>query len=141
MTTLCCLIQKESCLEPILPAAISAVNRHVAKVLESGKHTKLRGKYNKYSPELRAEIGRVAGQVGTKSTAVRFTKQLGKRVNESTVRSIRKAYREALSRKRKSGEAGDRVLSIRPKKRGKPLLLGDKIDASVQQYILSVAHL
>ena len=39
-------------------------------------------------PELRAEIGKVASQIGVKVAAIRFTKRLGKHVNESTVRSI-----------------------------------------------------
>ena len=47
-------------------------------------------------PELRAEIGKVVSQIGIKAVGICFTKRLGKHVNESTVRSIRKAYREAL---------------------------------------------
>ena len=64
--------------------------------------------------------------------AIRFTKRLGKHINESTVRSIKKAYREALLIRRKSGKAKDAILSsVHPKKHGKPLLLGKKIDAAV----------
>ena len=56
--------------------AISSANRHVAEIL---KHTKRpRGKYNSYTPELRAEIGKVASQIGIKAAASRFTKRLGK---------------------------------------------------------------
>ena len=62
-------------------------------------------------PELRAEIGKVASQIGIKAAAFRFTKRLGKHVNESTVRSIKKAYREALLIRRKSGKVKDEVLS------------------------------
>ena len=40
--------------------AISSANRHVSEIL---KHTKRpRGKYNSYTPELRAEIGKVASK-------------------------------------------------------------------------------
>ena len=117
--------------------AISSANRHVAEILKRTKRP--RGKYNSYTPELRAEIGKVASQIGIKAAAIRFTKRLGKHVNESTVRSIRKAYREALLIRRKSGKAKDGVLSsVHPKKRGKPLLLGKKIDAVVQEYILKL---
>ena len=70
-----------------------------------------------------------------------FTKKFGKRVNESTVRSIRKAYREALLKRRKSGKAKDGVLSsVHPQKQGKPLLLGEKIDTVVQEYILKLCE-
>ena len=117
--------------------AISSANRHVSEIL---KHTKRpRGKYNSYTPELRAEIGKVASQIGIKAAAFRFTKRLGKHVNESTVRSIKKAYREALLIRRKSGKVKDEVMSsVHPKKRGKPLLLGKKTDSVVQEYILKL---
>ena len=50
--------------------AISSANRHVAEIL---KHTKRpRGKYNSYTPELRAEIGKVVSQIGIKVAAIRF---------------------------------------------------------------------
>ena len=103
---------------------LSRTNRHMAEIL---KHTKWPcGKYNSYMPELRAEIGKVASQIGIKVAAIHFTKRLGKHVNESTVRSIRKAYREALLIRQKSGTAKDGVLlSVHPKKYGKPLLLAD----------------
>ena len=92
-------------------------------------------------PELRAEIGKVASQIGIKAAAFRFTTRLGKHINESTVRSIRKAYREALLIRQKSGKAKDGVLSsVYPKKHGKPLLLGKKIDAVVQDYILKLCE-
>ena len=43
------------------------------------------GKYNKYSPQVRANIGRMATLIGPNSTAVRYTKLLGINVCESTV--------------------------------------------------------
>ena len=52
-------------------------------------------------------MGKVASQIGIKAAAFRFTKRLGKHVNESTVRSIKKAYIEALLIRRKSGKVKD----------------------------------
>ena len=50
--------------------AISSANRHVAEIL---MHTKRpQRKYNSYMPELRAEIGKVASQIGIKAAAICF---------------------------------------------------------------------
>ena len=122
--------------ERVSRRAILSANRQVEKVLEVKRRTKRRGKYNTYSKELRAEIGWKASRIGVKSTAARFTRRLGKKVNESTVRSILKAYKQKealLTRKRKAQNKPLKLLP--PKKRGKPLLLGEKIDMAVQQYI------
>ena len=45
-------------------------------VLEVQKRAQKRGKYNKYTPEVRAKIGRMASLIGPHSTAVRYTKLL-----------------------------------------------------------------
>ena len=80
-------------------------------------------------------------QIGIKAEAICFTKRLRKHVNESTVRSIRKAYRETLLIRRKSGKAKVGVLlSVHPKKRCKVLLLGKKVDAVVQEFILKLCE-
>ena len=57
------------------------------------------------------------------------------------MRSIGKAYREALLIRRKSGKAKDGVLlSVHSKKRGKLLLLGKKVDAVVKEFILKLCE-
>jgi len=77
--------------EKVPRRAILSANQHVAKVVEKRKHPKRHGKYNIYSREDRAEIGWTASKISVKPTAVRFTKRLGRKVNESSVRSILKA--------------------------------------------------
>ena len=106
--------------------AMVSANKVVSEVQ---KRAQKRGKYNKYTPEVRTKIGKMASLIGPHSTAVRYTKLLGKNVRESTVRGIMKLYWELCARKR--GLADDSELQ-----RGKPLLLGGQVDKAVQLYIL-----
>ena len=55
--------------------AMVSANKVVSEVQ---KRAQKRGKYNKYTPEVRAKIGRMASLIGPHSTAVRYTKLLGK---------------------------------------------------------------
>jgi len=56
-------------------------------------------------------------------------------VNESTVRSILKAYKEKEAHLKRKRKTKDKPLELLPpKKCGKPLLLGKKMDLAVQQY-------
>ena len=78
-------------------------------------------------------------QIRIKGGAIRFTKRFSKYVNESTVRSMRKAYREALLIRQKLGKAKDGVLlSVHSKKRGKLLILGKKVDAVVKNSYIHI---
>ena len=127
--------------ERVSRRAILSANRQVEKVLEVKRRTKRRGKYNTYSKELRTEIGWKASRIGVKSTAARFTRRLGKKVNESTVRSMLKAYKQKEGRLTRKRKVQNKPLkSLPPKKRGKPLLLGEKIDMAVQQYIRNLCE-
>ena len=60
-----------------------------------------------------------------------------KKLNESTVRGFKNAYREELIKNRAACEDVD-IQELQPKKRGRPLLLGDHLDDAVQKYILDV---
>ena len=69
--------------------------------------------------------------------AVRKFSKDDKKLNESTVRGFKNAYREELIKKRAACEDVD-IRELQPKKRGRPLLLGDHLDDAVQKYILDV---
>ena len=88
-----------------------------------------RGDYNFYSPEIRADIGKKACENGVANTAKKFSKSLGKNVNESTVRIIRKAYLRA-----KSKALQNEISKLPKKEAGRPLLLG-KYDDDVVDYV------
>ena len=57
--------------------------------------------YTRYTAQERADIGRYAHQNGVTAAARHFSR-LGQHLRESSIRSIRTAYREELGRKRKA---------------------------------------
>ena len=92
----------------------------------------------RYSPSVRAEIGRYACLHGTTAAARHFTRKLGHCLNASTVYSIKKVFKEERAKKRT--ERDDEDVKVLPlKKRGRPLLLGEDLDRKVQQYLLKVS--
>ena len=76
-----------------------------------------------YSPELRAEIGKYAILHGTTAASVFFSRKLARKVSETSIHSIKKAYLERLQQKRKD-DSDDELSSLPPQKRGRPTLLG-----------------
>lgn len=94
----------------IPPKEIASAN----KLVKETEATR-REPYNKFSPETRAAIGEYASHHGPTKTARRFTKLLKTSVNESTVRSIHKAYVLEVSRKRKFEDCP--TISVLPTKK------------------------
>ena len=85
-----------------------------------------RGEYSVYSDQTRLNIAKSALEIGVNKTARKFSQQLGKKVNESTVRNMKKSYLQHLQK-------GDHPTSLPKSPRGRPLMLGD-IDQSVQTF-------
>ena len=56
----------------------------------------LRENYNKYTAKQRAEIGKYASENGTVAAVRKYSKQLEKGINESTIRGFKKAYEVEL---------------------------------------------
>ena len=82
--------------EGIDPAMVRTANDEIAKVLSSqdardsgesssGGVKKKRGSYGFYTPEQRSKTGRYTAENGVNVAAQKFTKDLGCKVNESTV--------------------------------------------------------
>ena len=91
----------------------------------------------RYSPSVRAEIGKYASQHGVSATARFYTWKFGHSISETTTHSLKKAYLQSVRGKRAADDEGDvRLLPI--KKRGRPVLLGQVLDRKVQQYLMRV---
>ena len=91
------------------------------------------GEYKTYSSELRLKIGKYGATHGVTKAARYFSKELGKHINESTVRGMVKAYQKELA----TGEA-EEISSLPPSKRGRPLMLGDQLDDAVIEHLQSI---
>ena len=92
-----------------------------------------RGKYNSYSPEERAQIGKYALENGNTRAARHFSKVLNRKINESTARRLKSEYVQALAQK--NDPEGPLVKCLPTKTQGRLLLLGQDIDKAVQEYI------
>ena len=118
--------------------AIAAANKEVTRVLQQQTMVKQRGKYNTYSPKERAEIGKYAVQNGISSTRRVFSRKPGMKINNSTISCIKTAYEQERARKCEKGKEGAHVLALPVKKRGRHVLLGERLDEFVQKYVLKV---
>ena len=56
-------------------------------------------------------------------------------LNESTVRGMKKKYNESLNLKNRKLDFEDDITELHPKKRGRPLLVGAKLDTKVQKCV------
>ena len=87
-----------------------------------------RGNYASYSPEIRAEIGKIASLHGNLAAIEHFKKKLNIEIPESTIRGLK----EKFINKKLAGEK--EVKSLGFAQRGRPMRLG-KYDALVQECI------
>ena len=95
-------------------------NHEVSGALSNSTSRKRGLQYSNYPPEIRAKIGKYACAHGTQPAVRKFTKDLGKLLSESTVRSMKKRYLEELSKRKDPTD----VTSLEHKNRGQPLLVG-----------------
>ena len=76
---------------------VEAANKEVANALQSMSEKKTsHGKYNSYTPQQRAKIGKYAAKNGPIKAAKHFTTTWGIHVNELTVRRLKLEYLEKL---------------------------------------------
>ena len=83
-------------------------------------------------------MGKLVCTIGIMAAAKSFSRNLGVTVNESTVHGCKKAYIAERSAKRLREEEDLSVNKLQPKKKGRSLLLGKKLDDDVQEYILKL---
>ena len=60
------------------------------------------------------------------------------KINNNTISCIKTAYEQERARKCEKGEEGAHVLALPVKKRGRHVLLGERLDEFVQKYVLKV---
>lgn len=85
----------------------------------------------RYSPDERAEIGKYASLHGATAAARRYSKKFGVKIGTSTVQCIKKDYEKAI-------KEGRSVNSLPENKRGRPFLLGNKLDNLLQVYLKKI---
>ena len=123
---------------------VEAANKEVTNALQSAAENGRRGKYNSYTPEQRAKIGKYAAENGPTNAAKHFTSRWGININESTARRLKSEYleklKEAVSEAAKSevAEKSVTVDALETKQKGRPLLLGVDLDEAVQEYVRSL---
>ncbi|XP_071943475.1 uncharacterized protein [Antedon mediterranea] len=112
-------------------AEMRAANAAVNKIIHRSKGKKKRGPYVIYNPEIRARIGQHATDHGITSACRKFSSELGKKMNESTVRAFKEAYQKQLA----VCKDGDTITNLPIGNRGRPPLLGSELDQRIQDYI------
>ena len=130
------------------PETIDSANRKVSALLAStgsssakddGSGQRSRGSYMKFIPEQKAQVARYTLESRNKRAIVKYSKQWGVDLKESTVRTCKTKYTEGL-RKRKPTEPLP-IKTLPDQKQGRPLLLGDELDTAVQAYVESIRKL
>ena len=126
--------------EEVHSSLIAAANKDVLDILEKPVASKKKGSYIKITPEEKAKIARYAIENGNCAAARKFSKHgdLDKTLGESTVRSWVAIYKKELERKRRMGETVPEITVLPQAKRGRPLLVGEKLDSAVKAYVRSV---
>ena len=82
-------------------------------------------------------MGRYTSLHGVAAAARFFTRKYGQQVSETTLHSVKKAYLQEVTRKRAIED--DKTVDVLPhQKRGRPILLGESVDAKVQMYLRRV---
>ena len=80
---------------------IEAAKKGVTKALNAASdstESQKRGKYNSYTPEQRAKIGKYAAENGPSCAAKHYTAVWGIHINESTVRRLKMEYLKMLKK-------------------------------------------
>ena len=67
-----------------------------------------------------------------------FSAELKTDLKESTVRTWKMKYLKELSQRRRAGTVDMEVTSLPSKRRGRPLMLGEKLDMKVKSYFQAV---
>ena len=129
--------------------AIQAANREVTRVQQSGVSTNSstpsskRGPYHKYTDKERAEIGKHAYEHGVGSATRKFSRKMGRALCHSTVQGMKAAYKREETRKRARQEDDDEpadlvIRELSQQKKGRPVLLRERMDGFIQKYITKV---
>ena len=150
---------KCSSLPVVLPTSIPflssgelvTVNTCVEKV-RATPEVASRGKYNRYTPEERAAIGRYAAENGPTRATRHFSEKLKMKISEPTARKFKEEYLKKLQEitviAKQPCSSGSSTTSIPvevkvlpTKTQSRPLLLGEELDKCVQDYITNLREI
>ena len=97
---------------------------------------KSRGTYQRLSDEERATVGKFSSEHGVASTVRRFEAY---KLAESSIRDWRNLYRRELALKSGEVKVGQEICidALPSKKRGRPPLLGEKLDCHLREKFLA----
>ena len=121
------------CATPERAQQCFAANNEILYVTNPKSQKRKRGEYGTYSSELRLKIGKYGALHGATKAARHFSKELDKKINESTVRGMVKAYQKELQR-----QPTEEIEALPPSKRGRPLILGERLDQAVIQHLQAI---
>ena len=76
------------------------------------------GSYMKLDEEMKIKIGKYSSENRVSAAVRRFSAELGRDINPSTIRRFKQAYLQELNRKRRAEEDDLTVTSLPAKKRG-----------------------
>ena len=124
--------KKADCGNNSLEAKVAGDKEEVSEVKKAR-----RGEYTRLSQEDKAAIGRYACENGV-SRALAWYRD--KNVKRSSVSDWKRAYEKELQAKSKDTEPGKAVMveALPLKNRGRPPLLGHKMDKALQNYIIGM---
>ena len=103
------------------------------KIVTTGENNNERGPYVKFSNEAKLVITRYVAENGIAAYLRHFANHFPD-LKESSVSTGRNLFQTELSRKRKVKDDSD-ILELPHKKKGRPLLLGGKLDDLVKSYV------
>ena len=118
----------------IHPSVTAEVNRQVRAIEQQPKK---RGEYSKHSTEEKAAIGKYAGENGVAAAVRYYKKTKGVILKELLVRDWKKAYLSEVAKRRSSVHVGEdlSVTELPEKRKGRPPLLGVKLDEQLQRLV------
>ena len=102
--------------------------------LSQGSTTGTRGPYSRFSSEKKAEITRRAAEHGVASTVQYYAGKFYL-LKESSIRMCRNAYIAELEKNKKDLKDDLIVKKLPEKKRGRPYLIGEKLEMQVRAYL------
>ena len=120
---------------------VKEVNAGIAQAQEEAETVASgRGKYNAYTAQERARIGKYAAEHGPAKAVRHCSKLLGRPVPETTARRLRSVYLQELKTMVcKCADDHAPVVDYLPTKaQGRPLFLGSELDRSIQDYITAL---
>ena len=145
---------RKSCSPSILSQKyIKSAQKLIANAVSvATEKSQSRGKYNSYSKEQCAMIGKCAAENGPTCGAKHYTAVWGIKIKESTARRLKKEYleklkEEILENRRRQAEASDTeeykdepiiISELETKPRGRPVCLRKQLDSLIQEFLINL---